>query len=174
MCIVARCTVSRYPFIIVRRWLTSDRLNRSGYYSTIVRTYSDLSRGASRASTRKSDVWARHVKDRVVRNRSCPRYKNAPAWLHESSRFVRPSIVIDAWQVFSPANLSAVSRRTRCQIGCRNIKCYLDSCDARKEINARYTLLNARLYICMTISWNLLYSEKIVLTELIGEVYSIS
>lgn len=93
MCIVARCTVSRHSFIIVRRWLTSDRLSRTDYYSTIVRTYSDLSRG----TWKSRNVWACR-KDRVIRNRSCSRYKNAPTWLHKSLSFY--TFLIDTWQIF--------------------------------------------------------------------------
>lgn len=62
ICIDVCCIPLWGPFIIVRRRLTSDRLDRSGYYSTIVHTYSDLSRGSARASTRTGNVPTRRVK----------------------------------------------------------------------------------------------------------------
>lgn len=61
---VYRCNIVplRRPFIIVRRRLTNDRLDRFGYYSTIVRAYSDLSRPRDELRTRKGNVRMRRVK----------------------------------------------------------------------------------------------------------------
>lgn len=61
LCVSMHVVSLRGPFIIVRRWLTSDRLNRSAYYSTIVRAYSDLSRGPKLRCTDAP------CKDRVAR-----------------------------------------------------------------------------------------------------------
>jgi len=85
LCVSARAASLRGPFIIVRRRLTSDRLDRSGYYSTIVHTRSDLSR---KPDAYLGDVRARRVKIVSLEIARVPRNKSHPTRLHESSRFV--------------------------------------------------------------------------------------
>jgi len=85
LCVSARVVSLRDPFIIVRRRLTSDRLDRSSYYSTIVHTRSDLSR---EPDAYLGDVRTRRVKIVSLEIARVPRNKSQPTRLHESSRFV--------------------------------------------------------------------------------------